>query len=350
MFGTKKHKVRIWSVTISLCFFLISCNTVQRDSFEISGETQGTTYNIKVIGDDSNLAKVELDSLFSLFDLSLSTYIDESVISSLNNSMSSTTLIDSTGYFKTCYNEAYRIFENTNGAFDPSVFPLVKGWGFMNNMETPLTQKEVDSILTFVSLDKGKHHTIKFSENTIDFYKINPNFKIDFNAIAQGLSVDVVDDLLEEKGYTDYYIEIGGELIVRGMNRENVPWTIGIDSPIENATSRELENIIHVSNKAIATSGNYRKFYVADGVKYSHTLNPKTGFPVQHSLLSATVIADKCSIADGYATAFMVLGVENTFAYIKNHPEENIEVYLIYTDHHGEMQSKMSDGFSVYLK
>ena len=350
MFGTKKLKVLIWSVTISLCFFLISCDTVQRDSFEISGETQGTTYNLIVIGDESKLVKAGLDSLFSSFDLSLSTYIEESVISKLNNTVSSISIFDTTGYLKTCYTESYRIFENTNGAFDPSVFPLVKGWGFMNNMETPLSKDDVDSILTYVSLEKGKNHRIKFKEDTIDFEKNNPNFKLDFNAIAQGLSVDVVDGLLKEKGYTDYYIEIGGELIVRGMNRENLPWVIGIDSPIENAITRELESVINISNKAIATSGNYRKFYISDGIKYSHTLNPKTGFPVQHSLLSATVITDKCSAADAYATAFMVLGVKETLAFVKSHPEENIEVYLIYTDRFGEMQRKMSDGFSVYLK
>src|SRR5690606_15753016 len=145
-----------------------------------------------------------------------------------------------------------------------------------------------------------------FENNSIQLTKKHPNFKIDFNAVAQGLSVDVVDQFLKAKGYQNYYIEIGGELIVRGHNREGENWRIGIDSPEENLTKRELENVLVLSNKAVATSGNYRKFYEVDGVKYSHTLSPATGFPVRHSLLSATVVANDAGTADAYATAFMV--------------------------------------------
>ena len=219
----------------------------------------------------------------------------------------------------------------------------------MNNLESPLSKTEVDSILEFVSFKDGVYHTVDFREKTIVFCKNHPNFKIDFNAIAQGLSVDVVDDFISSKGYTDYYIEIGGELIVRGKNREGVNWKIGIDSPKENQIERELENIIHLSNKAVATSGNYRKFYVKDGVKYSHTLDPKSGFPVQHSLLSVTVVANDCATADAYATAFMVMGKEATLTFIEQHPEEKLEVYLLFSNDKGEIGRVNTVGFDKFL-
>ena len=173
---------------------------------------------------------------------------------------------------------------------------------------------------------------------------------MDFNAIAQWQSVDVIDNYLKEKGFSNYYVEIGGEISVKGKNREGVHWKIGIDSPIENLKTRELENIVHISDVAVATSGNYRKFYVRDGVKYSHTLNPKTGFPVTHSLLSATVVAENAAFADGYATAFMVMGVDSALEFVKNNPKEKLEIYLLYEDEEGNIQRTMSDGFKQYLR
>lgn len=282
--------------------------------------------------------------------MSLSTYIEESVISKLNNSSNYLGISDPTGFFETCYNESMHIYKMTDGQFDPSVFPLVKGWGFMNDMETPLGQQEIDSILEFVSFEDGKHHSLSEYNGEIRLSKSNQNFKMDFNAIAQGLSVDVIYDFIEKKGFKNFYVEIGGELKVKGHNSQGTSWNIGVDSPIENSETRTRDTIIHVSNKAIATSGNYRKFYVKDGVKYSHTLNPSTGKPVTHSLLSATVIANNCSTADGYATAFMVMGVNKALKFVKEHPKEKLEIYLLYADDKGEIKHAMSDGFSKYLK
>lgn len=351
MFGIRKPKVHIWSATISLLFVLAACGDSSFESTEIYGETQGTTYNIIIVSEDVSLSRKEMDELFHEFDLSLSTYIDNSVISRINESTDFIYINDEHGYFAKCYKESQHIYQQTEGLFDPSVFPLVKGWGFMDNIESPLSQLQVDSLLNFVSFEKMKLHEVEFSEGEkhIRFKKSEPEFKLDFNAIAQGLSVDVVDRYLQTKGFTDYYIEIGGEIIVKGKNREGEQWKIGVDTPIENATTRELENVLHVSDKAIATSGNYRKFYVKDGVKYAHTLNPATGFPVGHSLLSATVIADQCSTADGYATAFMVMGVDATIEFVKNHPEEKLEVYLLFADENGEVKRRMSEGFETYL-
>lgn len=352
MFGQAKHKILALSVIISTLCIVVSCSEeiTRHSSFEIKGETQGTTYSIIIVDENVKVDKADFDSIFKVFDNSLSTYVPNSVISKLNLGIGTSRVSDESGFFKRCYQLSQKVYSKSNGMFDPSVFPLVKGWGFMNNIESPLSQKEVDSILTFVSFQAGLLHDINFSGNDIELIKKHSNFKIDFNAVAQGLSVDVVDEFLKSKGYKNYYIEIGGELIVRGHNRDGEDWRIGVDSPEENLTERELENVIVITDKAIATSGNYRKFYEVDGVKYSHTLSPKTGFPVHHSLLSATVVANDAGTADAYATAFMVMGVDEALKFVESHPNEQLEVYLLYADEKGEIKRKMSKKFSKYLE
>ena len=347
MYGKMKHKGLISSVIISLLF---SCNNPAPDGFEINGQTQGTTYSVILADQNSTVNKVQIDSLLLAFDSSLSSYIENSIISTLNKTKDSTVISDPTGYFKKCFEISTIIYQATNGAFDPSVYPLVEGWGFRNDNKTPLTEFEVDSIMDFISFEEGLHYQIQFLNSTINFTKNDERFKFDFNAVAQGLAVDVVDTYLSELGFKNYYIEIGGEIIVRGKNRDGQKWKIGVDLPEENLENRKLENIIYISDKAIATSGNYRNFYVDDGVKYAHTINPKTGFPVRHSLLSVTVIADDCASADAYATAFMVMGKDKTIEFIKMHPKAYVEAYLLFSDGNGAIKRKMSSGFSNYLK
>ena len=350
MFGVKTHKALIWSV-ISSILILTSCAEDLGDNLinqHFIGETQGTTYSVILVGEAEPITKLEIDSLLNEFDLSLSTYIDESVISKLNASSGSFSVVDQSRFFKDCYLKSKHIFSLTNGEFDPSVFPLVKGWGFMNNIESPLSQSSVDSILNFVSFSDNVHHSIKFEGDSIHLKKFHDNFKLDFNAIAQGQSVDVVWEFLKNKGYDNFYVEIGGELRTRGLNREGVAWKVGVDSPQEDKVERVLDNVLNLNDNAVATSGNYRKFYEVDGVKYSHTLSPKTGFPVRHSLLSATVIANTCAEADAYATAFMVMGLEKTLSFIRENPSEKLEVYLLYSGEDGEIKRSMSKGFKEY--
>lgn len=349
MFGRKKPKVLIWSVTISSILLSTACNKEQPYS-EITGETQGTTYTILLVGEGEKVEKEEIDSIFSGFDQALSTYIPSSVISQINTASDSIRILDPTGYFKTCYQLSQTIYESSNGAFDPSVFPLIKAWGFMDNMETPPLDEQIDSILQFVSFEKNRLHRIEFKGNEIVVKKSNTGFKLDFNAIAQGYSVDVVADFLREKRYRNFYVEIGGEVVVEGTNRTGDPWRIGIDAPKEEMENRELENILHVTDVAIATSGNYRKFYEVDGVKYAHTLDPKNGKPVNHSLLSATVIAESAAVADAYATVFMVLGDTASIRFVNEHPELNLEVYLLSADSLGGIKRLMSDDFSRFFK
>lgn len=353
MFGTAKRKVRTWSVIISGSILVLGCtNTpaeqdVEKEQRVFQGNTQGTTYEIIIADSDVNFTGNEIDSILAAFDASLSTYIPTSKISQLNESGTHARVTDESGFFKTCYLKSREIHQLTNGAFDPSVFPLVKGWGFMDKIESPLSQNEVDSILAFIGMDQ--HHTIHFSGDEIEMTKSTSEFKLDFNAVAQGYSVDVLADFLRKRGQKNFYVEIGGELYLEGKNREGIDWRIGIDAPVDNSSSHDVENILSVSNRAVATSGSYRKFYEKDGKRYAHFLDPKTGFPVQHSLLSATVIASTCAEADAYATAFMVMGTEKTLQFIEAHPELKLAVYLLEADQGNTYKRTTGGGFESYL-
>ena len=333
---------------ISSLFILFSCTQESKESgVTITGEAQGTTYTIILPDEHVDLRKSEIDSILQRFDESLSTYLPTSTISILNADKDSVSVSDPTGYFQGCYQISQEVFQRTEGAFDPSVYPLVKGWGFTDKVETPLDSATVDSLLQYVSFKEDDLFEISFG-NQITLLK-KDGFKFDFNAVAQGYSVDVLAEHLDKKRIKDYYIEIGGELRVKGKNREGQDWRIGIDSPIADPQTRELENILNLSDKAVATSGNYRNFYEKDGVKYAHTLNPKTGWPVQHSLLSATVVTNDCARADAYATAFMVVGVDAAMQMASDSKDE-IEVYLLYADEDGELARTYSNGFEKYLK
>lgn len=353
MFGTLKRKGLTLSIIASS--ILIGCSTTDSSTEtkesnwnQIQGETQGTTYGI-ILDDPNNVIHKEaIDSILHDFDLALSSYIDNSIVSHINNAEDAVTFTDTHGYFEKCYQQSSEVFDKTDGAFDPSVFPLVKAWGFFGDeLENP-SQIELDSILGFVGFGKPLHDCSIANGDGV-FTKKAPSFRLDFNAIAQGLSVDVLAEYLERNKIKDYYIEIGGEIVVKGQNKDKVDWRIGIDSPNQKEDTRVIENVVNISNKAIATSGNYRKFYVKDGVKYAHTIDPKTGAPVQHSLLSATVIANNCADADAYATAFMVIGVEASMEFVQTHPELNLDIYLLYDNGSGVVERKMSEGFKNYL-
>jgi thiamine biosynthesis lipoprotein len=177
--------------------------------------------------------------------------------------------------------------------------------------------------------------------------KNTPKAKLDFNAIAQGIAVDVLAELIESKGGKNYFVEIGGEIRVNGRNKDGNYWNIGIDKPLENSTAndRVIYEIVSLENKSIATSGSYRKFYEEDGLKYSHTLDPKTGYPVTHNLLSASVIADNCGLADALATAIMVMGPDKGMDFVNAHPELNIEVYLIFNNSKDRLETYYTEGF-----
>lgn len=334
-----------YSVIISGIVFLVSCTWQTSDlkEFSFKGETQGTTYSIIIAEESIHFSQSDIEGLLASFDTVLSTYIDDSHISKLNNSLHTYSFKDKYFFFKNCYGYAQEVYQKSNGLFDPSVYSLVKEWGFFNRNETIPELYQIDSILNFTCFEKGKFHDVRFKDDSIFFTKYDPRFKLDFNAIAQGYSVDVVANFIENRGHTNYYIEIGGELRVKGKNKNGEDWKIGIDIPKE-INTKENRNVIttlSVSNCGIATSGNYRNFFEKNGKKYGHILHPKLGRPVTTNVLSATVITENAALADAYATVFILLGKEESQNFIRNHPE--LKAILVYIDSNNETKIYRSE-------
>ncbi len=298
---------------------------------QIEGNTMGTTYHIKYIDDKKINYKSEIDDLLIDFNQSLSTYISDSEISRFNQSES---IIFKNDYFLPVLTKAKEVYELSNGAFDPTVMPLVNAWGFGFKNSDNIDSTDIDSLMQFV----GFEHII-FNESSLK--KDTGGVMLDFSAIAKGYGVDLIGQYLEERGIKNYMVEIGGEVRCRGKNNKNSIWLIGIDNPKYNEDGKSLKATVKLENLSLATSGNYRNFYVKEGVKYAHTINPVTGFPVDHTLLSASVFSEDCMTADAYATAFMVMGTEES---IELSQELDMMIYLVYSDENGETLSYMSDG------
>ena len=326
-----------------LVVFLIfqSCSSPRQGSWiRISGFTQGTTYHITYLDTDSTVYQEEIDSVLQDFDMSLSTYIPESVISGINRGVEG---VSPDPAFIRCFNAAREVFEQSGGAFDISIAPIVNAWGFGFTEQAAVDSLMIDSLLQFVGMDK-----IILQEGKIR--KSLEEVMLDMNAIAQGFSVDVVAGFLESVGIRNYLVEIGGELRTRGFNPDGAAWRVGIDKPLEGnqLAGLELEAIISLTDRSLATSGNYRRFYEKDGIKYSHTIDPATGYPVQHGLLSATVLCRECMYADAYATAFMVMGTEKSKAFLDSHPE--LDAFLIYNNEKGEYLVWATPGLEKILE
>ncbi len=346
-----KHKALIWSATISLLF---SCGGVDKESqhrsfTELFGSAQGTTYSIIIADTNIDLVQSEIDSVLDHFDDVLSTYKENSIISRINESKDSIQIDDPSNWFDDCFKLSETVYKRSNGAFDPSIMPLVDAWGFYRNRGQIPDQKAIDSLLNLVSFDNGRIYSYSFRNGKIRFHKNAKDFRLDFNAVAQGLAVDVLADYIRDKGAKNYYVEIGGEIRVAGKNREGENWRIGIDSPQISDSVRLLDQVIAISDKGIATSGNYRKFYVVDGIKYAHTIDPRTGRPVEHSLLSATVICNSTGLADAWATAFMVIGKEEAIKLLESGLDQELDVYFIYDDGNEGFDHWMTPGFKKYL-
>ncbi|MCF8373290.1 MAG: FAD:protein FMN transferase [Bacteroidales bacterium] len=321
-----------------LALTFASCNTQKLDYYTIHGFTQGTTFSIIYEGKKDYTHQI--DSILQVFDLSLSGYNTESVITKVNQN-DPNVVVDQ--YFSDFYQKSKEIWEATHGAFDITVAPIVNAWGFGFGDSANISQHLIDSLLLYVGMEKTGLENGKISKH-------DPAIKFDSNAIAQGQSVDVVGDFLEARSIVNYLVEIGGEVKARGINAKSETWRIGVDKAIDDpdASDRELQAIVHLKNRALATSGNYRKFYIKNGIKYSHTIDPKTGYPVNHSLLSATVLAPDCITADGYATSFMVMGFEKTQEFVAAHPE--LSVYLIADNGKGGLKIFISDNLKEFIE
>jgi thiamine biosynthesis lipoprotein len=330
----------------TLLFFVASliilngCNKdAELQKIQFQGEAQGTYYAITYFAADTLVTQDQIDSLLNDFDQSASLWVENSLLSRINNN-DSEVLADQ--HLIELFNQSRTISEETGGAFDITVGPLVKVWGFWFKEPIKVNQQIVDSLLPLIDY-KG----IKIENGRI--IKANPDMMFDFNAIAQGYSVDLTGEFLETKGIGNYLVDIGGEVLGRGKKPDGNSWVVGIEKPsIDIDSERQLKATISVSDLAVATSGNYRKFYEVDGVRYSHTIDPKTGFPVNHTLLSATVVAESASTADGYATAFMVMGIDKASTFIETHPK--LEAYFIYSGADGSLKTWMSKGLEGMIE
>lgn len=303
----------------------------------LTGNTMGTTYRIVYLDAEERDFQQSIDSLLGVFNQSLSTYIPDSELSRLNQGDS---LRFGLPYFLPVLIESKKVFEQTGGAFDPTVGPLVNLWGFGPGGPQLKDSVNIDEILKLVGFNN-----IQF--DSISVRKTKPGMYLDFSAIAKGYGVDVVGDFLSKKGISNFLVEIGGELVARGTNEKGELWKVGVNKPEEQGRADELYSILALNNQGMATSGNYRNYYEVDGLKVSHTINPATGRPVSHGLLSATVIAENCMRADALATAMMVVGTEKAISLQEQW--KDFEIFLIFSDSVGKMQFHASDGMKPYL-
>jgi thiamine biosynthesis lipoprotein len=300
----------------------------------LKGLIFGTSYKIMYSGSEKDHQK-SIDSLFYLVNTSLSTYIPTSDISKINNG-DTTIVVDD--YFLEVFNKSKIIFKETDGFFDPTVGNLVNAWGFgPKNEINNLTNDEVKTQMEFVGLDKVTIINKKV-------VKTNSKIYLDFNAIAKGYGIDVIGRFLESKKIVNYLVEIGGEIRARGKKANGKLWRVGFENPNTDG-SRSISKLINLSDKSMATSGNYRKYRITeDGKKYVHTVNPKTGFATESSLLSVSVIAKKdCADVDAYATAFMAMGLNKTKEFLRSHKE--LEVILIFFNKNGEIDEYTTDTY-----
>ena len=329
----KKNKI-VWQLPF-LVLLIVGTVVIIRHQSSIpyqhnSGMVFGTTYNI-IYQCDSNLHNSIIRELEKV-DEALSPFNKKSVITAVNNNHD----IEVNDMFADVFLLAQKISDDTGGDFDITVAPLVNAWGFGFKNGTQPTKHNIDSLKNIIGYKKVRLEGRKV-------VKKDKRLMLDCSSIAKGYGSDVVARFLQKRGVKNYMVEIGGEIVTKGISPKRVPWKIGVTRPVDDSlsVSKELQSVINVTDKAMATSGNYRNFYYKNGKKYAHTIDPHTGYPVQHNILSATVIADNCATADAYATAFMVMGLEKAQKLLERHPE--LMAYFIYSDKDGKNKTWCSE-------
>ena len=310
-----------------LTMVMVACQpSVNEKVYLIEGEAQGSTYHIKYIAERDENLKPAIDSILEVIDLSMSTYRPDSAISKINQG-DTTVVVDE--HFRKVFEASQKIWQESEGLFDPTVGVLVNAWGFgkqkISEADLP-TDKKIDSLRKYVGFDK-----VALTEKNL-IKKRYTEILFDFNAIAQGYTSDVVANYLSARGIKNYIVEIAGEMYLKGKNTvEDKSWTIGVENPLKPLDDRDLVATIQFTNQGLATSGNYRKVWIdSNGRKYVHSINPITGRATQSDVLSATVVAPSTMLADGYATMFMVMGLAKSKAFLEKHPD--LAVLLVYSD------------------
>ncbi|RHU27202.1 MULTISPECIES: FAD:protein FMN transferase [unclassified Parabacteroides] len=325
------------SLVACLWILIFTACTKQKQYFEESGSVFHTIYHIKYEG--SELLTEKIDAEFQKFNLSLNPFNPNSIISKVNQNEP----VEVDDWFMEVFNKAKDVSDHSEGVFDITCAPLVNLWGFGFSKMDSVTPQMIDSIKQFVGYQKVRLDGRKI-------VKDDPRILLNCSAIAKGYASDVIARLLEREGIENYMVEIGGEVTMKGVNQNGKCWRIGINKPEDDSTGikNDVGEVVELCKKGgVATSGNYRNFYIKDGKKYAHTIDPRTGYPSEQSILSATIVAEDCITADAYATAFMAMGLEKAREAAKNIP--GIEYYVIYTDENGKHQIEYSDGMLQYL-
>lgn len=323
----KKSIIIIFTICALLTGFVLNGMQQKRigEWHQHEGIIFGTVYHVKYLYSKDLLEEIEAELL--QVDASLSMFNKESTISRINRNQTD----EADEMLAEVLTLSCAIHKTTGGAFDPTVAPLVNAWGFGVKSGQLPDSTQVDSLRALVGLN-----TIALKQNRIK--KSNPHTILDFSAIAKGFGVDRVAGVLRKHGIQRFMVEIGGEVVTQGLNDKDEPWRIGINKPDDDSTSTqsELQDIVALSDRALATSGNYRNFYIANGRKIAHTINPLSGYPTQQDILSSTVMAPSCAEADAYATAFMVTGMEQAKRILQQQPQ--LQAYFIYADELGRYQ------------
>lgn len=343
MCGAFLFRVRMKTSSLLLLLSLVAmsaCSTGEPQEFEHTGYAQGSTYQIKYVHTKNMNLQNEIDQLFKDLDLSMSTWVDSSIISTVNNTND---WVEMDTYFQDVLTRSLEISKESNGDFEPTIAPLVRLWGFgFDKVRGDLSEEEIKTTLGVVGVDH-----IQLDGSRI---KLDEGSSLDFNAIAQGYTVDVLAEMLESHRIKRYMIEVGGEVRARGFSGKNKTWVIGVDKPQENINSQDrFQFILKLEDAALATSGTYRKFWVDEesGIRYAHTIDPKTGRPAMNRLLSASIIAPTGMDADGYATVCLVKGLEGCKTFLSQKPD--LEGYLVYSNIDGTWGEYITEGFKEYI-
>jgi thiamine biosynthesis lipoprotein len=300
----------------------------------LKGYAQGSTFQISYYGQPKKAIDQAIITLLSQIDSSVSTYQAHSIISKINAGQYG---VKTDTIFRACFRKAKAIWTSSNGAFDPTVMPLVNAWGFGQKTSKKPSQGLLDSLLPAIGFN-----LIELNADTI--IKHHPNVSLDFNAFAQGYSVDLVTNLLKQSGLKHFVVEIGGEVYAYGHKPKREQWQLGIEQPIDNPSGINPNlQMVYLQNQAISSSGNYRKFFIQDGIKYAHHIDPKTGYPAQNNLLSVSVVAADCITTDASATALLVMGLEASKIYLMQHPE--LQALLVYANAQGRLELYKTPGF-----
>ncbi len=332
--------------TLLLCY---SCSPPGNSKLHIQGETMGTYYSIRCISKEHNAEalKKSIDSLLTVVNASMSTYEPNSNISLINKAEVSperSTWIKIDPHMNRVFRAAKHLHQLSNKHFDPTIMPLVNayGFGYTEKGATLPDEAAIDSLLQLIDFDS---FVLRTRTDTTYICKTTPHTQLDFSAIAKGYGVDQICEFLYNKGIKNYLVDIGGELRAKGKNHKSQIWSVGIDTPSDTLKQRQLHTALRLDDRGIATSGNYRNFYVRDGVKYAHTIDPFSGKPASNRLLSASIVAYNCMIADALATACMVMGVEKAIQFVEEN--QQLEAYFIYSDEKGNLSTYQTPSLEI---